>query len=196
MRRAAGIFLIFVSSVSAFAKPASQAEKKLYRDLVFKVREQAEFKVPMPNGNDMHFSYSLKLDSPKFPEPVSFEYEFYENGPKFIRYFYEKVFAKDGSYIEVGGEQIPLTCIHVSGQDNRFSGKSGPLVPDYILKITFVANDWTCQGPIKPGWPKTGGKKDAWETYVHYEVTDPTIMLPIEAGLRYRWSEFDAILVK
>lgn len=196
MKHAAGVFLIFISSVSAFAKPASSAEKKFYRDLVFKVREQAEFKVPMPNGNDMHFSYFLKLDSPKFPEPVSFEYEFNENGPKFIRYFYEKVFTKDGSYIEVGGEQIPLTCIHVSGQDNRFSGKSGPLIPDYILKVTFVANDWTCQGPIKPGWPKTGGKKEAWETYVHYEVTDPTIMLPIEAGLRYRWSEFDAILVK
>jgi len=27
-------------------------------------------------------------------------------------------------------------------------------------------------------------------------VKDPTIMLPVDAGLRYRWSEFEAVLVK
>jgi hypothetical protein len=183
------------------AKPdATPAEKKFYRQMVLRIRNAAEFKVPMPANGDLHFSYKLEFADPKWPETSTGEYLMtddsgYPNG-KFIRFFWEKIFLKDGSYIEVGGEQIPLTCIHVDGQDNRKSGKNGPLMPDFILKIKFVANDWTCTGPINPGWPENGGKKESWDTYLQYTIKDPTIMLPVDAELRYRWSEFQAVLVK
>jgi len=198
------ILLIFLTLACtpflATAKEPTKAEKKLYRDMVLRIRTQAEFKVPMPANGDMHFGYKMEFDQPKWQEPIISDWsitdEHMKPTGKFIRNFWEKIFLKEGSYINVAGEQIPLTCIHVQGQDNRFSGKSGPLIPDFILKIIFVANDWTCQGPLNPGWPSNGGKKEAWETYVHYEVKDPTIMLPVEAGLRYRWSEFEAVLVK
>jgi hypothetical protein len=101
---------------------------------------------------------------------------------------------KDGSVLKLGDEQLPLTCIHVSGQDNRFSGKKTPLIPDLIFKIIFVANDFSCSGPITPGWPESGGRKEAWSTYLFYVVKDPTIMLPVDAKIRYRWNEFEAVL--
>jgi hypothetical protein len=145
--------------------------------------------------SDMHFKYKMEFDQPKWKEPVISDSPVGQSN-LFVRDFWEKIFLKEGSYVEVGGEQIPLTCIHVAGQDNRFSGKLGPLFPELILKITFVTNDWACAGPVRPGWPQSGGRKEAWETYIHYTVKDPTIMLPIDAGLRYRWNEFEAVLVK
>ncbi len=193
--------LIIVSSisVSAFAQPTA-AEKKFYRDLVLKIRPQAEFKVPMPANGDMHFDYKLEFDQPEWPEPNVGEFSVTDSSMrstgKFYRIFFDKIFLKEGSYMAVAGEQIPLTCIHVEGQDNRFSGNPDPRFPQLILKIIFVANDWTCQGPINPGWPETGGKEQAWETNIHYEVRDPTIMLPVESGLRYRWNEYNSVLVK
>ncbi len=119
-------------------------------------------------------------------------------GPKrlapFYRIFFDRIFLKDGSTLHVGGQDLPLTCVFVSGQDNRFSGDHNPLFPQFILKVHFVANDFSCVGPINPGWPGSGGKKEAWDTYVHYSIKDPTIMLPVDAGLRYRWNEFEALL--
>lgn len=201
MKSLSPLFLIlFLLSPTAFGKQATPQEKKFYRAMVLNIRTQAEFKVAMPANGDLHFNYKLEFDQPKWAEPIISDYpltdEVFKPTGKFIRNFWEKIYLKEGSYVEVGGEQIPLTCIHVDGQDNRFSGKSGPLLPDFILKIKFVANDWTCTGPLNPGWPGNGGKKESWETYIQYTVKDPTIMLPIDAELRYRWSEFQAVLVK
>lgn len=194
------VYLLFSVSLSALAGEPTPSEKKFYRDLVLKIRTQAEFKVPMPANGDMHFNYKMEFDQPKWKEPIISDFLITDGTlkptGKFFRNFWEKIFLKEGSYMTVAGEQIPLTCIHVAGQDNRFSGNSNPMFPEFILKIIFVANDWTCQGPINPGWPQNGGKEQAWETYIHYEVKDPTIMLPVEAGLRYRWNEFGAVLVQ
>ncbi len=193
------IFLILATCLQAFADP-TPAEKKFYRDMILKTRTKVEFKVAMPANGDMHFNYQLKFAEPKWPAPITNDFPITNGGlkptGKFIRNFWDKIFLTDDSYLEVGGEQIPLTCIHVSGQDNRYSGKTGPQFPDFILKIIFVTNDWTCTGPLNPGWPGNGGKKEAWETYVHYTIKDPTIMLPMDAELRFRWSEFDAVLVQ
>lgn len=193
-------FLIISGLALQANAEATPVEKKFYRDMILRIRTQAEFKIPMPANGDMPFNYKLEFDQPKWKEIIVSDLpitgaEFNRTG-KFFRNFWDKIFLKEGSYLEVGGERIPLTCIHVAGQDNRFSGKTGPLLPDFILKIIFVANDWTCSGPLNPGWPENGGKKEAWESYVHYEVRDPTIMLPVEAGLRFRWNEFAAVLVK
>jgi hypothetical protein len=193
--------LLVLFSFSALAAPdATPAELKFYRDMILRIRGEAEFKVPMPANGDMHFNYKMEFANPKWKDPITTEYSMTDDNArpngKFIRYFWDKIFLKEGSYVEVGGEQIPLTCIHVDAQDNRFSGKAGPLLPDFILKSTIVANDWTCTGPINPGWPGNGGRKESWDTYIQYSVKDPTIMLPVEAGIRYRWSEFQAVLVK
>lgn len=190
------IFLFsWTAQVHAEATPT---EKKFYRDLILRIRTEAGFKVPMPANGDMHFDYKMEFDQPMWNEPMTNDLSIgsTQGKKKFFRNFWDKIFLKEGSFITVGGEQIPLTCVYVAGQDNRFSGKVSPLFPELILQITFVANDWTCQGPISPGWPSNGGKKEAWETYIHYEVKDPTIMLPTEASLRYRWSEFEAVLVR
>ena len=64
------------------------------------------------------------------------------------------------------------------------------------MRVYLVANDYSCTGPINPGWPDNGGKEETWDTYVYFEIRDPTIMLPVEAHLRYRWNEYKSVLVK
>ncbi len=94
----------------------------------------------------------------------------------------------------IGERKLPLTCVFIHGQDHRFSGKDDPLFPDLLLKVYLVANDFSCTGPLNPGWPSNGGKMETWHTYLYYEVRDPTIMLPVEIKLRDFWNEYSAIL--
>lgn len=173
------------------------ADGRYYRELTMRIRTSGAFKIPMPANGDMIYDYSLEIGDPIYSEPIISDVPVGTNRPgKFWRSFYDRVWLKDGSFVTVGGEQIPLTCIFVSGQDNRYSGSASPLYPQFILRIFIVANDFTCQGPIRPGWPETGGRRENWDTYVHYEVRDPTIMLPVESKLRYRFNEFNSILVR
>jgi len=170
---------------------------RYYRDLTLQVRKEATFKIPMPANGDMFYDYKLEIGDPIYPEPIIGDIPVGSDRPgKFWRSFFDRIWLKDGSYVNVGGEQVPLTCIFVSGQDNRYAGNDSPLFPQFIMRIYIVANDFTCQGPLRPGWPETGGRKENWDTYVHYEVRDPTIMLPVETSLRYRWNEFTSILVR
>jgi hypothetical protein len=118
------------------------------------------------------------------------------NPNKFYRTFYDRIFLKDGSKINVGDDFLPLTCIFIKGQDNRYSGNTSPLFPKIVLKVYLVANDFSCIGPINPGYPDNGGKEETWDTYLNFEIRDPTIMLPVESLFRYRWNEFKAILIK
>lgn len=164
-----------------------------YRNLVLKIRPQAIFQVPMPNGY-FNFSYHFSFSKPLWENPIVNEFSSYEDRTKFYRYFWDKIFVNDYSYLDIHGEHLPVTCISVEGQDNRLI-KDSPLFPDYILKIYVVVNDFACMGPINPGWPENGGKKETWETYVYYEVHDPTIMLPIKTKLHYRGLEFPAIVM-
>ena len=113
-------------------------------------------------------------------------------GSFWIRNFWDKVFVTDDSNLVLNGETIPITCIFINGQDNRFSGKDTPLIPDFFMQVYLVANDYTCTGPINPNWPLASGKKETWDTYVYYEIRDPTIMLPTEIKIRYRWEEYKA----
>lgn len=190
------IVLTVLISASALAKP-SQADLQFYRELTNKIRSEATFKVPMPDGRDMLYDYKFEWGDAIYPEPIVSDIDVgYDRPGKFWRSFFDRIWLKDGSYVKLAGEQVPLTCVFVSGQDNRYSGNNSPLFPQFIMRIYVVANDYTCKGPLRPGWPETGGRKENWDTYVHYEVRDPTIMLPVETGLRYRWNEFTSILVK
>jgi hypothetical protein len=184
--------LLAASAASADVQPGTPEAE--YRALTLKIRPKGRFKVPMV-GTSPEFNYAMNFGAPLFEKPIV--NDFVLSDPKyFFRNFYDKVFLEDGSYLKVNGEEIPLTCVFVKGQDNRYSGKSGPQFPEILLKIYLVANDFTCTGPINPGWPENGGKKETWDTYLYYEVRDPTIMLPTEITLRYRWNESHAILVE
>jgi hypothetical protein len=149
----------------------------------------------MPSGGNLSYGYSFRTGTPKQAEPLISDLTIDFSQRTFYRSFWDKVFSQDGSTITVGGEQLPLTCVFISGQDNRFSGKDTPLLPDFVLKVYLVANDFSCTGPINPNWPLTSTRKETWETYLYYEIRDPTIMLPTEIKLRYRWNEFTSFLV-
>lgn len=180
----------------AFASP-SDSELQEYRDLTLKVRKAATFKIPMPSGSDMTYDYQIEFGEPIYPMPLTNDFNLGPgDGTVFSRMFYDRIFLKDESFVNIGNDRLPLTCIFIQGQDNRFAGSLAPTFPKFIMKIYLVANDYTCTGPLNPGWPANGGKKENWETYLYFEVKDPTIMLPIEAHVRYRWNEFKSILVK
>lgn len=192
------LITVFGSQLWAAKKPP-KPDPAFYRQMVLRVRAEGSFKVPMPSGS-MPFDYKFEFGDPIYKEPMTSDLAYdvnQPNGPNVIRLFWDRIWLKDGSYATIEGEQVPLTCIFVSGQDNRYTGAPiSPLFPEFVVKVYLVANDIGCQGPIRPGWPKTGGKKENWDTYIHYEVRDPTIMLPVDTILRYRWNEFPAILVK
>lgn len=190
-------FLILLISISAFAKkptipPAPGPE--FYRDLTLKIRKDAEFEIPIP-GLKSIVKYQLAFDKPAWKVPIIGDTRLNSNEPYFLRIFFDRIFTNADSFIEINDEKLPLTCIFISGQDNRFMKREeSPLMPNFVIKVYLVANDFSCQGPIKPGWPATGGREENWDTYIYYEIRDPTIMLPTEAKLRYRWNENALVL--
>jgi hypothetical protein len=192
------LFLLIILSTNAFSATANNIDPevvKYYRDLTLRIRSSAEFKVPMI-GSDQTYSYELKFADPVYKDPMVGDLVLGNDPTKFYRSFFDRIMLKDGSYALINGEQIPLTCIFINGQDNRNSGNTDPRFPQFIMKVYLVANDFSCVGPINPGFPSNGGKEEAWDTYLYFEVRDPTIMLPVEAKIRYRWNEFHSVLVK
>jgi len=172
---------------------ASTPDETVYRQLALNVRKEANFKVPLPNGQNLMFSYAMQIGKAMWLDPISYTFPLDFENKKFYRHFWDKIFLEDGSAIKIGNENVPLTCLYLEGQDNR-SSKDTPLTPDFVLKIYLVANDFPCTGPVNPGWPANGGKKEIWDTYIYYEIRDPTIMLPMEIKIRHRWVEFSATL--
>lgn len=192
------LFLLVIISSNVYSNVTTnitQEELQFYRDLTFKIRSSAEFKVPMI-GSDQSYSYQLEFADPVYKTPVIGDFTLGNEPSKFYRQFWDRVMLKDGSYAMINGEEIPLTCIFIIGQDNRNSGNTDPRFPQFIMKVYLVANDYSCVGPINPGFPTTGGKEEAWDTYLYFEIKDPTIMLPVESKIRYRWNEFHSVLVK
>ena len=167
---------------------------QFYRDLTLKIRPNGTFRIPMPTGQDAMISYHFEWGTPKLTEPDTFQLPINSEANTFTLLFWDRIYLKDGSFLEINGQKLPLTCVTVEGQDNRF-GKDSPLFPDLILKIRLVANDFSCTGPLNPGFPENGGKKEMWDSFLSYTVRDLTIMLPTDATLRYRWNEFGAIIV-
>ncbi|MBC7539419.1 MAG: hypothetical protein H7281_11405 [Bacteriovorax sp.] len=187
------LFLVQIST-QAFASPTVE-DLNYYRQLTQAIRTQAQFKVSLIN-QDEFYDYSLELGEPVYNEPIVSDLPVMDQSDKFYRNFWDRIYLKDGSRVVINGEEVPLTCIFVSGQDNRYSGLTDPRFPQFIMKIYLVANDFTCVGPKNPGWPNNGAKEETWDTYLYYEVKDPTIMLPVEAKIRVKWNEFKSVLVK
>jgi hypothetical protein len=183
--------------LAASAKTSEVPGPDFYRALVMRLRPDAKFKIATAD-HFSYYSYHFEFGEPFQPNAQVSDAHLNMDHPNYFdRLFWDRIALKDGSYLEVhDGERIPLTCVFISGQDNRFNGQKSPVIPDYIIKVYLVANDYACQGPIHPGWPSTGGKKEAWDTYAFYEVRDPTIMLPQDSELRLLWSEFPSVLVQ
>ncbi|MFA6239129.1 MAG: hypothetical protein WC635_17450 [Bacteriovorax sp.] len=195
MKKLMMLNIFFVQLINfALANPTPE-DLNYYRQLTVAIRTEAQFKVSLIN-QDVFYDYSIELGEPIYSEPVVSDLPLMDQSDKFYRNFWDRVFLKDGSRVVINGEEIPLTCIFVSGQDNRYSGINDPRFPQFIMRVYLVANDFACVGPKNPGWPNNGGKEEMWDTYIYYEVKDPTIMLPAEAKIRIKWNEFKSILVK
>lgn len=179
-------FLLFFAPLAVFASE----DKEFYREWVLNIRKTGDFELAVPTAEKTAISYSFEWQDslPEIEEPIDFPIE--AGSDKFYRIFFDRILFKDGSYLAVGGEKLPLTCLFVDGQDNRFSGKETPEIPEIILKIYLVVNDFSCTGPLNPGWPGNGMRKENWDTFLYYEVRDPTIMLPVEPILVYRRNVF------
>ncbi len=192
------LFLLFAASAASAASAAEPQAPgpQFYRDLTMRIRQSAEFSVQFP-GAEQHFDYKFELGDPIYKEVKVGDYAVGPDHPgKFYRNFWDRIFLKDGSRVILNGQEIPLTCIFVQGQDNRWAFHRDPLFPEIIMKITLVANDFQCLGPLNPNWPRNGGRKENWETVVRYTVKDSTIMLPTDVEIRNRWNDYQAVLVK
>lgn len=189
------VFALILAPWLSVAATVKAPEASFYREFTNRIRKTGEFRVYMPDGKHQTVKYQFEFAQPVYPVPIVNDMVW--NPPKkdFMRSFWDRVLFTDESFIEMGGEKLPLTCVFISGQDNRFSGQSTVLIPEFLMKIYLVANDYACQGPLKPGFPSQGGSREAWDTYLHFEVRDPTIMLPVETKIRYRWNEFRAVMI-
>ncbi|MFV8249510.1 hypothetical protein [Bdellovibrio bacteriovorus] len=166
-----------------------------YRAMTLRIRSVGEFSIPFP-GVQSSIKYHFDFDKPVYDLPMVSDHHVGLNERFFYRMFWDRVLFKDGSFLEINGEKLPLTCVFIDGQDNRFSNENpSPLFPEFVVRVYLVANDYACQGPKRAGWPQIGGKEESWDTYLYFEIRDPTIMLPTEAKIRYRWNEYHLVLV-
>ncbi len=157
-----------------------------------KIRTRAQFQIALPFAEAKSLRTQLVWGESAQAAPRVYEIKL---DGKNYREFSDRIFLNDGSVMEVGNEKIPLTCVFVEGRDMRSLKQSNPQIPDFLLKVTLVARDYTCTGPFNPGFPQSGGKPELWDTFLSYEVRDPTLMLPLDAKLRYSWNEFRALFV-
>ena len=188
MQRLMLYFFLILTAQSLFA-----SEPIVYSDLIHQVRTKSEFFADIPLAGGVDIAYAIELDQSMNQAPSLADFYLAPGGPFFFRTFTDRILLKDGSNIQIGKMVVPATCLFVHGQDNRYSGKDTPLIPDFIIRYYLVANDFSCTGPINPNWPATSSRKETWDTYLYFEVRDPTIMLPTEARLRYRWNEYQII---
>lgn len=163
-----------------------------YRNLILTLKTASRFEVNIP-GNPVELNYALAWDTPALDLPVIVDAPLFGKAGLFGRSFWDKIFLESESHIQIGNEYVPLTCIYVDGQDNRWADRSTPMIPEFLLKVYLVANDFSCTGPLNPGWPMSGGREENWSTYLYFEIKDPSAMIPMEAKLRYRWNEWAAV---
>jgi hypothetical protein len=149
----------------------------------------------MPGGPSQAFSYQFTFANPVFANPLTAQFQVSVDSSAYFVRFWDKLLLQDGSALQLGDAKVPLTCVFVDGQDNTQAGVTSPLVPDHVLKVYLVANDYSCIGPINPAWPASGVRRETWDTYLYFEIRDTTIMTPTEVKIRYRWNEFPAVLV-
>ena len=199
LTRAAGLAVVtMVMSLVGITQSLAQEmpAPSYYRDMVLRTRKTATFSLPLPGNRSIDIKYGFEWDRPQKMAPDVFRLDDIINPGKFDVNFWDRIFTTAESEFSFDNSDfLPLTCVFVSGQDNRFSNKTSPLIPDYVFKVYVVANDFSCTGPINPGWPGNGRPKENWETYLYYEIRDPTVMLPTNAIFTYRRNAFNVVLL-
>ncbi len=178
-------FVIVLIATNIYAAESPQA----YRNYVLALPAAMNFSAITPLGT-AEVSYSLKWEAPLIALPAMSAYPSLGGDPNknFIEFF-DRIALTPDSVIKIGELTLPLTCIWVHGQDNREVDDQNPLIPKQVYRYILVANDFSCTGPINPGWPENGLKKEMWDTYIEILIKDLTIYRPAEATLRYRWNE-------
>lgn len=171
-----------------------QQSPAFYRNQVLALPACMSFEAPTPLGS-AKISYKFTWGDPAIAQPFVGVLPVLGsdvNG-KYIE-FYDRIYLAPDSVLNVNGKKIPLTCAWVHGQDNSEIDNNDPLVPKQLLRILLVANDFSCTGPVNPGWPGNGQRKETWDTYLDLMIKDLTIYRPADARLRYRWSESKMIV--
>lgn len=190
MKKLLSIFTFIIGSQNVFAAETPQA----YRNHVLSLPAAMSFSVISPLG-PAEVTYSLKWDSPLMALPAMSAYPDLEGDPtKNYIEFFDRISLQPDSFIKIGELTIPLTCIWVHGQDNREVDNQDPLIPKQVYRYILVANDFSCTGPINPGWPGNGLKRETWDTNIELVIKDLTIYRPAEATLRYRWNESKMVI--
>lgn len=191
-----GLLFALCAIVSVAAADDSPTRATEYRELVSRARSGGTFQVTLPEGGGYQFSYRFEAGRPMAGAPLVADFPLSAVGPRAISVFWDRILASGDSYLRVGGEDIPLTCVYVEGQDNRRAETGTPTLPELVLRVYFVANDFSCTGPVNPLWPIFSSRRETWETYLTYEVRDPTIMLPVMPTLVLRDNRYRATWVE
>jgi hypothetical protein len=167
---------------------------EFYRNMTNQIRKDAEFTVAIP-GSTLDINYHIELAKPIYQMPIVQDAMLGQDHSKFFRTFFDRIFLNN-SYVTVGTETIALTCIFVHGLDNRYAGPSDDRMPNFYLKIYFVANDPLCIGPLAPDYPSDGGIPETWDTYFYYEIKNVAEMLPKAARIRLHWNDYWADFIQ
>lgn len=172
----------------AFAEPSS-SEKQFYRDLTRHLSSVGTFSITMAGTQQkIHFEYSLA--KPIYAEPIVVDARIGLNPQYFFRSFWDRIFLSEGSYLELDGKRMPLTCVFINGQDNRYADITDPRIPQILMRVYLVAKDKTCVGPLNPNYPHDGTVEENWDSYLYYELKHPETLFPTGSRVRTNWNDF------
>jgi hypothetical protein len=79
--------------------------------------------------------------------------------------FYERARLAPGSFIDVAGRHLDLTCLWLNGQQNP-AEHGGDI---FLRRVYFVIDNPDCTGPV------TELAEDRWESFLQLNIFNPTV---------------------
>jgi len=191
------IFLILLLAASALAQdipalrpeelamnPATPPTAEFYRRLLLNMRREGNFQLHLPGQKVASVSYRLQWNVSRLTHSAP---KFYGSPDAQVRNWSDHVWTAEGSTLTVENAErpLPIDCVFVQGQDNLGAYRRPAVIPRFVLKLFFVANDPECRGPINNDPTLYSVTPFLWDTFLQYEVRDTTVFLPLEPKLRY-----------